>query len=414
MKKKVRIALSLILFSLVLTINTVYADVKTSTTFEFHNKYRIIVDNEKLTIPSSISFPDGYSMDLEKNYKTTLNKLAQNTTNVTFNNNILTVNGIFITKDVESEFKELYTKTGMLNPNLDRNLLEKYTADYFIKAQNKFITQLEGIASSGDSSSESKAGSQRLIDMLKQEIAKQEEIVKEMEEYDKTDAAKGLVIPCAVPWYVKSMSTQLGEYSVESANLEEKHSIKYYLYSIIYRDLRINNMSYKVNGQEAVKIANFDKDKYTYNVALSPTTPKNAQITTESKLFMDYVLDQNKYEDYELDTKANDVTVTLNNGKATAKVKVVFNPSRYAPDAEYSSSLEREYTINFTVSDYLKGDLDRNGQVDTADAAVALNLFKYKNFTDEDIAIGDMDENGIIDTADAAEILNVFKYKGNV
>ena len=71
---------------------------------------------------------------------------------------------------VESEFKELYTKTGMLNPNLDRNLLEKYTADYFIKAQNKFITQLEGIASSGDSSSESKAGSQRLIDMLKQEL----------------------------------------------------------------------------------------------------------------------------------------------------------------------------------------------------------------------------------------------------
>ena len=61
----------------------------------------------------------------------------------------------------------------------------------------------------------------------------------------------------------------------------------------------------------------------------------------------------------------------------------------------------------------VSGDLDRNGQVDTADAAVALNLFKYKNYTSEDIKIGDMDKNGIIDTADAAVILNVFKYGSN-
>ena len=65
------------------------------------------------------------------------------------------------------------------------------------------------------------------------------------------------------------------------------------------------------------------------------------------------------------------------------------------------------------VYEIIKGDLDKNGEVDTADAARALNLFKYKNFTEEDIAIGDMDGNGIIDTADAAEILNVFKYGNN-
>ena len=58
----------------------------------------------------------------------------------------------------------------------------------------------------------------------------------------------------------------------------------------------------------------------------------------------------------------------------------------------------------------LKGDLDKNGEIDTADAAVALNLFKYKNYSKEDMQIGDMDNNGVIDTADAAEILNIFKY----
>ena len=73
---------------------------------------------------------------------------------------------------------------------------------------------------------------------------------------------------------------------------------------------------------------------------------------------------------------------------------------------------------NVTLADYTivlsklktKGDINRDGLVDSADAAIALNLYKYNNATEEDIEHGDMDDNGMIDSADAAMILNAYKY----
>lgn len=59
---------------------------------------------------------------------------------------------------------------------------------------------------------------------------------------------------------------------------------------------------------------------------------------------------------------------------------------------------------------YTKGDLSGDGLVDSADAAIALNLYKYNNANEDDITVGDMDNNGIIDSADAAMILNAYKY----
>lgn len=59
---------------------------------------------------------------------------------------------------------------------------------------------------------------------------------------------------------------------------------------------------------------------------------------------------------------------------------------------------------------YIKGDLSGDGLVDSADAAIALNLYKYNNANEDEITIGDMDGNEIIDSADAAMILNAYKY----
>lgn len=61
-----------------------------------------------------------------------------------------------------------------------------------------------------------------------------------------------------------------------------------------------------------------------------------------------------------------------------------------------------------------KGDINKDGLVDSADAAIALNLYKYNNATDEELKIGDMDDNNIIDSADAAIILNHFKYNQKI
>jgi hypothetical protein len=75
-----------------------------------------------------------------------------------------------------------------------------------------------------------------------------------------------------------------------------------------------------------------------------------------------------------------------------------------------------EKTISVTVKkdendpDYLKGDLDDNGVINSNDAAIALDLYKYGGADDIDLLIGDMDDNGILNANDASLILDIYKY----
>lgn len=54
--------------------------------------------------------------------------------------------------------------------------------------------------------------------------------------------------------------------------------------------------------------------------------------------------------------------------------------------------------------------MDRNGIVNSDDAAIALDLYRYGNATELDYIIGDMDENRLINSDDAALILDVYRY----
>lgn len=60
--------------------------------------------------------------------------------------------------------------------------------------------------------------------------------------------------------------------------------------------------------------------------------------------------------------------------------------------------------------DYKRGDINQDGLVDSADAAIALNMFKYDSGTNIEKILGDVNEDMLIDSADAALILNIFKY----
>lgn len=68
--------------------------------------------------------------------------------------------------------------------------------------------------------------------------------------------------------------------------------------------------------------------------------------------------------------------------------------------------------IAIIVSDknYKLGDINQDGLVDSADAAIALNMFKYNSGTNIEKILGDLNEDKLIDSADAALILNIFKY----
>ena len=102
------------------------------------------------------------------------------------------------------------------------------------------------------------------------------------------------------------------------------------------------------------------------------------------------------------------VSIDTDTGKATAKKMGETTIVAHITRVSTGETFERE--IEVEVVNYLKGDLDLNGIVDSADAAIALNLFKYNTATEMDLAIGDMDENNMLDSADAAMILNTFKY----
>lgn len=78
-----------------------------------------------------------------------------------------------------------------------------------------------------------------------------------------------------------------------------------------------------------------------------------------------------------------------------------------------ATSLEVTHSENIKLTNMKtikKGDINADGLVDSADAAVVLNLYKYNNATESYIELGDMDDNGMLDSADAAMILNAFKY----
>lgn len=86
-------------------------------------------------------------------------------------------------------------------------------------------------------------------------------------------------------------------------------------------------------------------------------------------------------------------------GKATINVKVT--------DTETGETFTDSMTIN--VVNYLKGDMNKDGAVNSVDAAIVIDKYKTNNITDEDYAIGDMDENQTLNSRDAAYIIDLYK-----
>ncbi len=69
------------------------------------------------------------------------------------------------------------------------------------------------------------------------------------------------------------------------------------------------------------------------------------------------------------------------------------------------------FKINLVVLDYLKGDMNKDGYVNSIDASIVLDKFKNGGITIEDMTIGDMDNDGVLNSVDASMILDIFKNK---
>ena len=369
-------------------------------------KYKVILDGQSYQIPNSISFDEG-KVNIDTEFlKQNLQVASDMTDYIEYSNGTLTYLGNFIQTTVSNEYVPIVGNTGLLQSNIDYDTLKNYFEKNELgsKLHDKAVEYIEKLQSEEDESKIKEYTS--IVNNFNEEIRrinnlKVENIQKKLI----------LTIPCLGVNYneLKNIGYNPDDDSV-SISLEPT----YYLYSIIFRDLRVLSMRYNINNSDDyVYVPDFDKDTYTYTIKLDDSVPDNATITTSSVGYMNSILEQENLEDSDLNISVQDDTIQLVNGMGTATVKVVYDMyaslGEYA-DTSFTTNPEREYTIYFTKYDFIKGDLDRNGAVNSDDAAIALDLYRYGNVSDEDLQIGDMDENGLINSDDAALILDVYRY----
>ena len=192
-----------------------------------------------------------------------------------------------------------------------------------------------------------------------------------------------------------------------------KINLGYYPYAIICRDLRLDSITYSINGQAYTAVPSFNKDTYTYSIKLPDNTPSDATITTKSEGYMQKLMSQNNsLKDIDSGLVITEANTRLSNGMATIRVINTFDVTgTYGSmiDKTLSNNPNRTYTIKFTKFNFLKGDIDRNGVVDANDASLALEKYKINEWSQDDLKYGDMDENNLIDANDASLILEVYK-----
>ena len=76
----------------------------------------------------------------------------------------------------------------------------------------------------------------------------------------------------------------------------------------------------------------------------------------------------------------------------------------------YSSTLTKSIKVNDTgMPQYRKGDVNKDGYVNSIDAALVLDIFKNGGATQENYNLGDMNEDNVLSSTDAAMILDIFK-----
>lgn len=100
----------------------------------------------------------------------------------------------------------------------------------------------------------------------------------------------------------------------------------------------------------------------------------------------------------QLNESTGEVTA-LNLGNGTVRVTVT--------DKYTGKEFFDEVSIN--VVDYLKGDMDKNGAINSIDASILIDKYKSNEITDEDYAIGDMNNDNTLNSTDASIIIDLYK-----
>ena len=161
-----------------------------------------------------------------------------------------------------------------------------------------------------------------------------------------------------------------------------------------------------INKMEFVSIAIGTED-YIYNEGATVFYQVRPIISIPKKYSSDY-----QRLDYAKKIIEEYLKEYINNGMVVESItlnqdnKNIVNVKTVEKTAFGTSTITDEIILK--TIDYIKGDLDKNGVVNSNDAALALDLYNNNSVTDEHLIIGDMDGDGVINSNDAAAILDVY------
>lgn len=396
----------------ILSSNTIKAVSDLKFEPKIYTKYVVLTDEGKVTLPDTYHFDDGtkdgYNLNLLP-LKNTVQNLADTFKDyVTYNSST----GEFTSKyGIQLDFGGSYNAI-LLKPDgsLITDTSNAVNKEYLVRIAkvtmlknlwNKQIPILETYLNNASSEKEKNQYTTQIKnyreDLAAMENLNLNDIPKDKVGYNFVTTSSSRL--SCVPQYDQNTWTHLGE------NI----TLSYYYYTVITRDLRLNSIKYKVNGASETPVSNFNKDTKTYNVQLPVNTPKNATITTTSKSYA-IEEDSNRNWIYDSGISIEESTVTLNNGVGTGKVKVKFDAKPYGDNGNYV----KEYTINYTIMQYQKGDVNKDGYINALDAAMVLDLYKNNNAVQDNYDYGDMNNDNQLNSTDAAMILDLFKNSNKV
>lgn len=334
MKNKLKV-LAAAFLSIAIATPNIYAASNISYDFKpAQAKYKVLLDGQSYQVPDEVTFANGtISVSLET-YKENLQNSASQVSTLDYENGLLTFKGGVTLSKIANEYVPIVSSSGTLNSNVNYDNVKEYFEKYQLlnKLKSKKVEYQNSLQQTTDEDE---------IKKFNAFISNYEEDIERIEDLKVTELNQ--TIFSSIPYLAVNYAFTEG-YNYEDDSVSLNIAPTYYLYSVIFRDLRLSTLQYSINSSNYVSVPKFDKDTYTYTIKLPSSVADNATIKTKSKGYMDNVLQSNNYTDYDLDLEVIDDTIELKNGIGTAKVRVVYDMygslGEYA-DTTFNSNPER-------------------------------------------------------------------------
>lgn len=197
-------------------------------------------------------------------------------------------------------------------------------------------------------------------------------------------------------------------------NIRNKNMIlKLVIFNIICILLFSNNINaIEINCKEKVQV----NEQVTVNIDLGTyiAAYDRLQVIYNNEV-LEYVSGDDLKQDVWWDTTEESIGINsktytfkaLKEGISVIKISIEGAISANE-NMDYIGDIEA-YTIITVGEDYIKGDINGDKKVNSIDASIILDKYKYDNATEEDLVLADMNNDGKLNAQDASIIFDIYK-----